>query len=48
MTKYNKRKRTQKIKNALGVAVLSVLVGFTGCIWAYAYSSQIIQKQSKC
>jgi hypothetical protein len=47
MNRYLKRNRIQRIKHSLSVFALSVAVGLTGCMWAYAYSSQVIQKQNK-
>ena len=47
MARYNKRKSIQKIKHTVGMFTLSVVVGITGCMWAYAYSSQVMQKQNK-
>jgi hypothetical protein len=50
MNRYLKRNRIQKIKHDLASIALLVAVGITGCMWAYAYSSQALhnmQKQNK-
>jgi len=50
MNRYLKRNRIQKIKHNLTVFTLSVVVGLTGCMLAYAYSTQALhnmQKQNK-
>jgi hypothetical protein len=47
MNRYLKRKRIQRIKHSLGVFALSVAVGLTGCMFAYAFSSQALHNMQK-